>query len=122
MNKAERAFDRVAQRLQLNPSRWVPHLKPTGIYEMGTSYPDGKILNDKGELAEGEPVPIECFSIYGVFWTICYNRRKDTDRKASRWENIWSFLSDVDMGIYDTTAWVKVDESPDSAHFVHEGH
>lgn len=109
MNKFERSFDRVCTRLQLNPGNWLPHIKPDGIYEMGTQYESGAdFLNDTGT-----EVPIECFSIYGAFWTICYNRRKKSGREPSKWERLWGFLSEVDMGIYDTTNWVPIDKAPD---------
>lgn len=103
MNKFENNFMRVCERFNLNPSNWLPHIKPDGIYEMGTSYENVEEFPDGGT-----SVPIECFSIYGVFWNICYTRRKDTDKKAGRWEGLWSFLSDVDLGIYDTTNWVPM--------------
>jgi hypothetical protein len=112
VNKFERTFDSVCNRFQLNPGNWLPHIKPDGIYEMGTSY-DGaeSMLDEDGNLREGTKVPIECFSIYGAFWTICYSRRQQSGReRSSRWEKLWSFLSDVDMGVYDTTNWVPVED------------
>lgn len=116
MNKFERTFDRICTKFQLNPGDWIPHITADGIYEMGTSYDSSEgMLDDDGNLREGTKVPIECFSIYGVFWNICYNRRKKSGREqSSRWEGLWSFLSDVDMGIYDTTNWVPVDQLDES--------
>lgn len=108
---------RVCERLSLNPSGWLLHIKPTGIYEMGTRYPEGH-FTDGGDLTGGEQVPLECFSIYGVFWTICYSSRQGTDRKPSRWERLWSFLSDVDIGVFDTTNWAPVDEEDPMSHLL----
>jgi len=97
MTKLEKIFDKITDKFQLNPSGWIPHIKPDGIYEMGTSYDNIDDLRD----GKGTPVPLECFSIYSVFWNICYNRR-NKEGEAGRWEQFWSFLSDVDLGIYDT--------------------
>lgn len=125
MNKFERAFDRLCTKYQLNPSGWLPHIKPDGLYEMGTSYPDPEsMITESGELGKGVEVPIECFSIYNAFWTICYTRRKNRLGEAfdwkldkSKWESLWSFLSDVDLGIYDTTNWIPVGETEDGIDF-----
>lgn len=116
MNKFERGFNRVCNRFNLNPSDWIPHIKPDGLYEMGTSYGDGESMFDAdGNMAEGTKVPIECFSIYNAFWTICYNRRERSGtEQRSRWESFWSFLSDVNLGVYDTTNWVAVGETDDT--------
>lgn len=117
MNKFERTLDRVCVRLKLNPSNWLPHIKPDGVYEMGTSYGDSEsMLDGEGNLREGTPVPMECDSIYSVFWNICYTRRKNADEnyfpkaKKSKWESLWGFLSDVELGVYDTANWVPVGE------------
>lgn len=120
MNKFERAFDRFTDRFQLNPGNWLPHVKPNGIYEMGTRYDDTSedLLDEKGEVREGTTVPMEAYSIWDVFWTIAHHRRTERgEEKASRWEQIWGFLSDVDLGIYDTTNWVPVEPSAARARF-----
>lgn len=107
MNKFDRAFMGLTERFRLNPSNWIPHIKPDGVYEMGTTFNSAdEFLN-----GVGAKVPIESFSIYNVFWNICYNRRKGTDKKPGAWEKLWSFLSDVDIGVYDTTNWQPVDEN-----------
>jgi len=109
-NRYERAFMRLTERFQLNPSDWLPTVKPDGVYEMGRSFdPAEGLFDEEGNLREGRPVPIESFSIWGVFWTICFNRRKKTGHAPSRWEELWSFLSDVTLGVYDTTNWVPVE-------------
>lgn len=117
MNKYERAFDRVCNRFKLNPSNWLPHIKPDGLYEIGTSFPNAAAFEE----GKGNPVYIPAFSIYNAFWVICYTRRRDRWNNAvprsayfepqtipGRWESLWSFLSDVDLGVYDTTKWVPV--------------
>lgn len=106
---------RACERFSLNPSGWLPRIKPTGLYEMGTRYSEDHFANG-GTLDNGEQVPIECFSIYGAFWTICYNNRQGTERKPSGWERLWSFLSDVDMGIFDTTNWTPVAGEDEMSH------
>lgn len=126
MNKFEKRFMQVCERFKLNPSNWLPHIKPDGLYEMGTSYDSAEaMVDDDGNLRMGKEVAIECFSLYNAFWLICYTRRtRGTEGrrsayvepyyiKKSKWEALWSFLSDVDMGIYDTTNWAAVGETDD---------
>lgn len=122
MNTFERGFDRLCNRFKLNPSDWLPTIKPDGIYEMGASYEDGEsMFDDDGNMREGTPVPIECFSIYSVFWNICYNRRQKSGReRRSRPEALWSFLSDVTIGVFDTTNWVPVGDTDSTDLFHHK--
>lgn len=119
MTPNERRFMRLCERFKLNPSGWIPHIKAEGVYEMGTSYESAdEMLDEDCNLREGTPVPIPCSSIYGVFWNICFERRKNQAKLGMRpeelpeptiWEKLWSFLSDVDTGVYDT-AWMSIEQ------------
>lgn len=109
MNKLERAFNRVCMRFNLNPSNWLPHIKPDGVYEMGSTYTGADLAADFFNPDAWQKVPIESFSLYNTFWLICFTRREKAGTPKSKWESMWSFLSDVDMGVYDTTNWVPVE-------------
>lgn len=109
-------FMRFSERFQLNPSNWVPHIRPEGVYELGTRYDSVEDIFDlEGNLGEGTQVPIESFSIWGVFWTICHTRRERSNRMVpSRWEEFWGFLFEVETGLYDTTDWVPMTDDVES--------
>lgn len=120
-HRHERVFLWVCERFKLNPSYWIPHLKPEGLLEWGTSYGSAEeMIGEDGKLGDGTPVPIPCFSIYSAFETICRERAKqrlgltDDDswagKKLGFWYAFWGFLAEVDMGVFDTTAWVEVGE------------
>lgn len=126
----EYVFEAICQKLKLNPSRWIPHIKTQGIYEMGTGYDISEEMIVDEELGEGTPVPIECFSLYTAFETICRERAKErlglkeedswVGKKLGFWYEFWGFLAEVDLGVYDTTAWVLVEsDSPDIAFYQH---
>lgn len=121
-------LNRVTIKYQLNPSSWIPHPTADGLFSQGervimidhdAEVPEG--FEVRFPLSEGkvaarqiEPVYIPEFNLYGAFWTVCYGRRKKeygvredglARGKSSLWEELWSFLFDVSMGMYDTTNW-----------------
>lgn len=111
----ERVFMSVCERLKLNPSRWVPHIKADGLYEIGMGYDSADdMLTPDGRIREGKPVHVPCFSIYSAFETVCRERAKtrlglDDDRwmtaRLGFWYEFWGFLSEVDMGVFDSVSW-----------------
>lgn len=118
----ERLFMRITERFQLNPSGWIPHLTPLGLYEIGYSLETVREAFDKDgkwRWMDATPVHIPCHSIYSAFETICRERArkrlnlKDDEswvgKKLGFWYELWGFLSEVEMGIFDTTNWIPVD-------------
>jgi hypothetical protein len=117
--RVERWLDRFTHRWELNPSGWIPRIKvPKGIYQQGTSYSGADDMFDENDdLGPGTPAYLPFFSFYELAWTWCWERRKEQDGPEANitdggfWEEFWSFLHDVSMGIYDTTNWRPTDVS-----------
>lgn len=120
-HRYERVFMRTCERFRLNPSGWIPHPKAEGLYEIGVSYDSAEdMLGEDGTLKPGTPVPVPCFSLYSAFETVCRERAKtrlglsDDDswvgKRLGFWYEFWGFLSEMDMGVYDTTNWVEVED------------
>lgn len=113
----------VCERLKLRPSRWVPHIKADGLYEIGTGYDSAEdMLTPDGRIREGKPVYVPCFSIYQALETVCRQRamkRLGLDDKSwmkarlGFWYEFWGFLSEVNEGVYDAISW-EMEETPDT--------
>lgn len=108
-HRYERVFMRACESLKLVPSRWIPHIKLPGLYEMGTQYEAGDPVTSKGT-----PVPVEVVSLYDALETVCRERAIQRlglaedewmHRRLGFWYEFWGFLAEVDLGVYDWNMW-----------------
>lgn len=118
MNTLDRAIMRLTERLQLNPSGWLPAFRTPkeGVYQAAYPILSREEIEEGGleggmQLDHSRPSYHPFMNGYELLWSWSFHRRQERtpDRPEGLCERLWSFLFDVSCGMYDTTNWLPVD-------------
>jgi hypothetical protein len=108
-----RSLLRLIDRLQLNPSNWIPRLPvPKGIYQQVHRWNGSEADPQWSEVTEhGERLVAPYFSTYELVWHYLHLRRearKGEDAKDGWVARLAGSLHELSTGIYDTSNWIEV--------------